>query len=273
MSLLLEEIKTAGYYTGNNTTPNGSEFIDLFIESRNVGAWAPGELEKVVESGLVTLLPANEYLECYKALPESVRAEVEGTWGVAPGNVMVYENESGKHFVIPTIQFGNINFIPQPTRAGLSDESLIFHNSSIPPKHQYLATYFWINNVCDADAMIHFGTHGTQEWLPGKEVGLWRYDYPSIMVNETPVIYPYIMDNVGEGTQAKRRGNAVIIDHLTPPIVESGLYGDLATMRDKIESYQKATRNNDTSMMALYRNSTIELYNNLSLVIASCLNR
>ena len=266
LSLLLDNMKAAGYEAGNNSTPNGSEFIDLFIESRNVGTWAPGELEKVVESGLVTLLPAEEYLKWYNTLPESVRSDVEETWGEAPGDVMIYENDNGSYFVIPTIQFGNINFVPQPTRAKLSDESLIYHNSSIPPTHQYLATYFWINNVYGADAMIHFGTHGTQEWLPGNEVGLWRYDYPSIMVNETPVIYPYIMDNVGEGTQAKRRGNAVIIDHLTPPIVEAGLYGDLATMGDKIESYQEEAGDNETAMMALYRNSTIELYGNLSLV-------
>ncbi len=265
-TLLLNEMMGAGYDLGENTTiPNGSEFIDLFITSRNVGTWAPGELEKVVGSGLVTMLPAEEYLEWYNTLPETVRSEVEGTWGEAPGKVMTYENESGKYFVIPTIQLGNVNFIPQPTRAGLSDESLIYHNSSIPPTHQYLATYFWINNVYDADAMIHFGTHGTQEWLPGNEVGLWRYDYPSIMVAETPVVYPYIMDNVGEGTQAKRRGNAVIIDHLTPPIIEAGLYGDLATMHEKIHNYEDAKGSNDTGMMALYRNSTIQLYENLSL--------
>jgi cobaltochelatase CobN len=227
-------MKAAGYETGSNSTLNGSELIDLFIESRNVGTWAPGELKKVVESGLVILLPEEEYLEWYKTLPENVRSEVEETWGKAPGDVMVYENETGKYFVIPTLQFGNINLIPQPTRAKLSDESLVYHNSSIPPTHQYLATYYWINNVYNADAMIHFGTHGTQEWLPGREVGLWKYDYPSIMVNETPVIYPYIMDNVGEGTQAKRRGNAVIIDHLTPPIVEGGLYGDLRQLQVKM---------------------------------------
>jgi cobaltochelatase CobN len=264
--LLLENMQAAGYDLGNNTIPNGSEFVDLFIESRNVGTWAPGELKKVVESGYVTMLPTEEYLEWYDTLPESVREEVEGTWGEAPGDVMTYENESGKYFVIPTIQLGNINFIPQPMRSKLSDESLIYHNSSIPPTHQYLATYFWINNVYDADAMIHFGTHGTQEWLPGKEVGLWRYDYPSIMVAETPVIYPYIMDNVGEGTQAKRRGNAVIIDHLTPAIVEAGLYGDYSTMHEKIHKYEDAKADNDTDMMALYRNSTIQLYDNLSLV-------
>ena len=107
--------------------------------------------------------------------------------------IMVYENESGKYFVIPTVQLGNVNFIPQPTKAKLSDESLIYHNTSIPPTHQYLATYFWINQVYDADAIIHFGTHGSMEWLPGKEIGLWRYDYPSICADDTPIIYPYIM--------------------------------------------------------------------------------
>jgi cobaltochelatase CobN len=264
-TLLMEAMQDAGYDIGNNTIPNGSEFIDLFITSRNVGTWAPGELEKVIESGYVTLVPVDDYLVYYNELPESVREEVEGTWGEAPGDIMTYENESGDYFVIPTVQYGNINFIPQPTRAGLSDESLIYHNESIPPTHQYLATYFWINNDYDADALIHFGTHGTQEWLPGNEVGLWRYDYPSIMVAETPVVYPYIMDNVGEGTQAKRRGNAVIIDHLTPSIVEAGLYGDLATLHDKIHDYGDAKDDDDADMMARYRNSTIQLYDNLSL--------
>lgn len=264
-TILLDQMRAVGYDIGNDDIPTGGEFIELFITSRNVGTWAPGELEKVVDSGMVTLLPADEYLTWYNTLPASVRSHVESRWGTAPGNVMVYENASGKYFVIPTIQMGNINFIPQPTRSGLSDESIIYHDKELPPTHQYLATYFWINNVYNADAMIHFGTHGTQEWLPGKEVGLWRYDYPSIMVAETPVIYPYIMDNVGEGTQAKRRGNAVIIDHLTPVIVEAGLYGELAEMHDKIHNYKDAKSNSETAMMALYRNSTIELYDSISL--------
>ena len=260
-TLLLDSMNKTGYNIGNCMIPNGSEFIDLFIESRNVGAWAPGEIEKVVNSGNVTLVPVGEYLSWYNTLPDSVRTDVEATWGQAPGDIMVYENQ----FVIPTVQFGNVNFIPQPTRGGLSDESLIYHDKSLPPTHQYLATYFWINKVYDANAMIHFGTHGTQEWLPGKEVGLWRYDYPSIMLDDTPVVYPYIMDNVGEGTQAKRRGNAVIIDHLTPPIMAAGIYGDLTAMHDKIHEYEVAASNNETAKMALYRNSTIEFYENLTM--------
>ncbi|MBN1322955.1 MAG: cobaltochelatase subunit CobN [Methanotrichaceae archaeon] len=260
-TLLLERMRTDGYDIGNGSIPNGSELIDLFIESRNVGTWAPGELEKVVNSGNVTLVSVDDYLFWYNTLPNSTRSDVEATWGKAPGDIMVYEGS----FVIPTVQFGKVNFIPQPSKAWLSDESLIYHNKSIPPTHQYLATYFWINNVYDADAIIHFGTHGTQEWFPGKEVGLSRYDYSAILVNDTPVIYPYIMDNVGEGTQAKRRGNAVIIDHLTPPIIEAGIYGDLAAMHEKIHNYGDAKVANDSAMMALYRNSIIGLYENLSM--------
>lgn len=260
-TLLLEQMREEGYDVGNETIPNGSEFMDLFITSRNVGAWAPGELKKVVDSGMVTLLPAEEYIEWYNTLPESVRAGVEETWGEAPGDIMMYDG----NFVIPTVQIGNVNFIPQPSKAGLSDDSLIYHNTSIPPTHQYLATYYWINHVYDADAIIHFGTHGSQEWLAGKELGISCYDYPALMVEDTPVIYPYIMDNVGEGTQAKRRGNAVMIDHLTPPIVAAGLYDELAEISEKIENYQTSVSENNTGMMELYRNSTIQLYENLSL--------
>uniref|UniRef100_A9A729 Cobaltochelatase n=1 Tax=Methanococcus maripaludis (strain C6 / ATCC BAA-1332) TaxID=444158 RepID=A9A729_METM6 len=264
-TLILEQMQDAGYDIGNDTIPDGDEFIELFIESRNVGSWAPGELEKVVDTGYVTLLPAEEYIEWYNTLPESVRTDIEAMWGEAPGNVMTYENASGTYFVIPTVQMGNVNFIPQPTRAWLSNESITYHDTALPPTHQYLATYFWINRVYDADAMIHFGTHGTQEWLPGNEVGLWRYDYPSLCVDDTPVIYPYIVDNVGEGTQAKRRGNAVIIDHLTPVIVEAGLYGELAEMHDKIHMYKDEINKNNTAMATLYRNTITELYMNISM--------
>ena len=256
-TLLLEAMGAEGYDIGSSEIPNGSEFIDRFIESRNVGSWAPGALEEVVNAGNVTLVPAKEYLLWYNTLPDSVRSDVEMRWGEPPGEIMVYDGK----FVIPTVEFGNVVFVPQPTRGGLSDESAIYHDKTLPPTHQYLAAYFWINNVFDADAMIHFGTHGTQEWLPGNEVGLWQYDYPAIMVADTPVVYPYIMDNVGEGTQAKRRGNAVIIDHLTPPIVAAGIYDELFELHDKIHDYESA----DETMKDLYRSTIIDLYDLLTL--------
>ncbi|ABR55550.1 Cobaltochelatase [Methanococcus vannielii SB] len=256
--LLLENMKNSGYML-DEPIPTGKQIIDMFIESRNVGPWAPGELESVVNSKNAILVPVEEYLNWYDTLPQQVKADIESMWGDAPGNIMVYENS----FVIPVVQSGNLIMLPQPMRGHASDESILYHDKHLPPTHQYLATYFWINNIFDADAIIHFGTHGTQEWLPGKELGLWKYDYPSIMVSDTPVIYPYIMDNVGEGTQAKRRGNAVIIDHLIPAISNAGLYGDLAEIHDRVHLYENAVAQNNTEMAALYRETITEYYKSL----------
>ena len=263
MPLLLSAMKESGYYLGEDELPTtGKEIIEQFIISRNVGTWAPGELEKVVESGYVELVPVDEYLEWYSGtygeVPETVREEVEEWWSSPPGRGMVYNNQ----FVIPLIKFGNVLLVPQPMFCDPSNETMLYHNTSVPVNHQYFAFYLWLDNKFGADAIIHFGTHGTQEWRPGKQVGLSRYDYPPLMVQDMPVIYPYIMDNVGEGTQAKRRGNAVMIDHLTPPIVPSDLYGEFLALTDKMESYENAA---DPALKQSYRNSIIELYDSLNL--------
>ncbi len=258
ISLVLQRMRAEGYDLDSAPLPNGTELIDLFIESRNVGTWAPGELEKLVQSGYVELVPKEQYLQWYNTLPESVRADMESTWGEPPGDVMVY----GDSIVIPRLVFGNVVVMPQPMRATASDEKVLYHSKDVPPTHQYLAAYFWISKGLGADAIVHFGTHGTQEWLPGSEVSLHRYDYPSIMVDDIPVVYPYIMDNVGEGTQAKRRGNAVIIDHLTPPIVVGGLYGELLELNDKIGAYEGAT---DPALKQSYRDAILDLYELLHL--------
>jgi len=262
--LLLSKMNESGYYLGENELPTtGKEIIDLFIASRNVGTWAPEELQKVVESGLVELVSLDDYLEWYNGtygeVPESVRVEIEEWWGAPPGEGgMVYDGQ----FVIPLIKYGNVVLAPQPMIGSQMNEDTLYHNNSVPVGHQYFAFYLWLDNKFDADAIIHFGTHGTQEWRPGKQVGLSRYDYPPLLVQDIPVVYPYIMDNVGEGTQAKRRGNAVMIDHLTPPIVSSGLYDEFLALADKMESYESAT---DPALNQSYRKSIVELYDSLGL--------
>lgn len=262
--LLLSKMNESGYYLGEEELPTtGKEIIDMFIASRNVGTWAPEELQKVVESGHVELVPVDDYLEWYNGtygeVPESVRVEIEEWWGAPPGEGgMVYNNQ----FVIPLLKFGNVVLAPQPMIASQMNEETLYHNTSVPVGHQYFAFYLWLDNVFDADAIIHFGTHGTQEWRPGKQLGLSRYDYPPLLVQDMPVVYPYIMDNVGEGTQAKRRGNAVMIDHLTPPIVSSGLYDEFLALADKMESYESAI---DSALKQSYRTSIVELYDSLGL--------
>jgi len=260
---LLDAMKGEGYDVEGGV-PDEKELLDLMLhQGRNVGTWAPDELERMVESGTVVLLPASEYESWFNELPEDKQQEVIEKWGEPPGEIMVYENETGKYLVIPGVKLGNVLLAPQPTRGWLQDQAVLYHDKELPPHHQYIAFYLWLKKEYGADAIIHFGTHGTQEWLPGKETALSaEEDWPAILIQDLPVVYPYIMDNVGEGTQAKRRGQAVIVDHLTPPIVAGGLYGDLSLLHERIHRYLAAE---NTTLKGEYRETITELYNNLSL--------
>ena len=167
-----------------------------------------------------------------------IKLQVEGIkgWGEAPGEVMVYEND----ILFPSVEFGNILLAPQPPRGWELNEELLHANLSFPPTHQYLAFYHHMRNVFKSDALIHVGRHSTYEFLPRKGVGLTSKDYPYLMIGDIPSIYPYIVDGVGEGIQAKRRGQAIMIDHLTPPLAITKVYDDLLQLRQLIESAESA---------------------------------
>ncbi len=164
--------------------------------------------------------------------------KIEGLrgWGAPPGRVMV----EGERLLVPGLTFGKVFIGPQPPRGWEVDEELLHANTSITPPHQYLAFYHWLRDSFPADAVVHFGRHSTYEFLPGKAVGLTADDYPSLVASDLPGIYPYIVDGVGEGIQAKRRGLAVMVDHLTPPIATTPLYDQLLTLRQVVESFESA---------------------------------
>ena len=163
---------------------------------------------------------------------------VEGIrgWGELPGQVMVHE----QRLLIPGLQFGNIFIGPQPPRGWELNEEILHANLSFPPTHQYLAFYQWLRQEFGADALVHLGRHSTYEFLPHRHVGLGEEDYSLALIGDLPSIYPYIVDGVGEGIQAKRRGFAVIVDHLTPPLDSTELYDRLLELRQLIESYEAA---------------------------------
>lgn len=165
--------------------------------------------------------------------------QIEGIrgWGEVPGKVMVWDNQ----LLIPGVQFGNVFIGPQPPRGWEINEELLHANMSFPPPHQYLAFYHFIQSTFNADAMVHVGRHSTYEFLPKRSAGLGEDDYPTIIAGDVPGLYPYIVDGVGEGIQAKRRGQAVIIDHLTPPLAVTELYDDLLQLRQLIESAEAAS--------------------------------
>ena len=168
--------------------------------------------------------------------------EIEGIrgWGAAPGVVMVWDNE----LLVPSVVFGNVILAPQPPRGWELNEELLHANLSFPPTHQYLAFYYYLKDKFNADGIIHVGRHSTYEFLPRKSVGLSASDYPSLIIEGIPSIYPYIVDGVGEGIQAKRRGQAIMIDHLTPPLATTKLYDNLLELRQLIESAEAASDDN-----------------------------
>lgn len=159
-------------------------------------------------------------------------------WGEAPGNVMVVNRNGEDYFVIPGLTYGNIFIAPEPQRGWESDIENLYHCTAVAPTHQYLAAYYYMQTKYP-NAMIFTGRHATHEWLPGKEILLSATDYGSVVVGDVPQLYFYIVDGLGEAIQAKRRGFAVIISHLTSPMAYTHLYGNLTVAANLIKEYQQ----------------------------------
>ncbi|MCP4989899.1 MAG: cobaltochelatase subunit CobN [Colwellia sp.] len=174
--------------------------------------------------------------------------KIEGIrgWGEVPGKTMVWQNK----ILLPGVQFGNVFLGPQPPRGWELNEELLHANMTFPPPHQYLAFYYHLRDVFKANAIVHLGRHSTYEFLPKRAVGLSASDYPSLIIEGIPSIYPYIVDGVGEGIQAKRRGLSVMLDHLTPPLATTKLYDGLLQLRQLIESAEAAS-NQDIKKKAI----------------------
>lgn len=170
-------------------------------------------------------------------------------WGEAPGSIMTVVRNGKKYFLLPGIRFGKIIIAPEPQRGWEGDYNQLYHNSVVPPHHQYLAFYAYLQTK-GTDAMVHMGRHATHEWLPGKEVLLADNDFPSIVTGSVPQIYYYIMDGVAEGEQAKRRGSAVIIDHLTSPMTFTKLYGGLKQLAILADEYTDANAARKSKIIA-----------------------
>jgi cobaltochelatase CobN len=262
---LLNAMDSDGYNINESIIPNKTGLVDLMLlQGRNIGSWAPGELESLVETGEVELIPEETYISWFNELPEKRRNEVVETWGEAPGELMVYEYSNGsKYIVIPKISMSdNVIVAPQPSRGWMDSYDTLYHDTELPPNHQYIAFYLWLQKEFDADVMVNMGRHGTVEWLPGKEFCLLSDEWPALMVGGIPVVYPYVMDGTGEGMQAKRRGNAVIIDHLIPPVISAGLYGNYSLLNSEIASYQTSVTESESLKQAQFEeivNLTFEL--------------
>ncbi len=249
MRLLLEEMDDANY-TVSSIPENNSALLEMLqSQGINAGSWAPDVLDGMVENreewGL-QLIPMEQYRTWFEEeVPQDLQDQVIEEWGVPwdedlPENksLMIWENESGKYLVIPAVQFDNVWLMPQPARGFLQNDDTLYHSAIVPPPHQYICFYLWLNKEWNPDAIIHLGTHGTHEWLPGQTYGMNRTaEWAPILLQDLPNIYPYIVANVGEGLTAEYRGNALIIDHLTPTLERSGSYGEIANLSQLMQTY------------------------------------
>jgi cobaltochelatase CobN len=229
---LLHALRAAGYDIGGaaRLPADGDALLAELIERCSY------DTELLTEDQLATAaarVPAPVYAEWFASLPERNQQQIGGRWGPPPGESYVHDG----HIALAGLQFGNIFVAIQPPRGYGVDPNLVYHQPDLPPTHNYHALYRWIRDGFRADAMIHVGKHGTLEWLPGKAVGLSETCFPDQLLGDLPLIYPFIVNDPGEGAQAKRRAHAVIVDHLTPPMTTADMYGKLDELARLVDEY------------------------------------
>ncbi|KAF0813313.1 Aerobic cobaltochelatase subunit CobN [Andreprevotia sp. IGB-42] len=177
-----------------------------------------------------------DYLQQLAQLPPEIRAALDARWGKPEDDPALRQ----QRFVIAGWRAGNVFVGIQPSRSRGEDDYASYHDADLIPPHSYLAFYFWLRHVWSIDAAIHLGKHGNLEWLPGKSVALGNACWPDFILGPLPHLYPFIVNDPGEGCQAKRRAQAVIIDHLMPPLTRAENYGPLQDLERQVDEYYEA---------------------------------
>ncbi|CAI3956949.1 Cobalamin biosynthesis protein CobN [Commensalibacter communis] len=192
--------------------------------------------DSLCQKAASVILTIDEYKQLFSELPVAFQDTVLKTWPLIEDDETVQNGcFSLRHFTL-----GNIIIAIQPERATLNNHKTLYHDPDTPPSHGYIATYLWLRQKQKIDAMIHLGTHGTMEWLPGKATALSENCAPAALLRGVPVIYPFIVNNPGEAACAKRRLGAVTIGHLTPPVNKAILSGEAAELERLIDDYAEA---------------------------------
>jgi cobaltochelatase CobN len=230
---ILKHLQSDGY-TLDYLPETGQSLIETILNGlTNDRRWLSNQ---DLAARAVAKIPASQYTAWFKELPVSTQNKMEQAWGKPPGEIFSYNNE----LLIAGLVNGNVYVGLQPPRGFSDDPASIYHSPDLAPPYHYLATYRWIRDVFKADVIMHVGTHGTLEWLPGKSVGLSDACFPDAAISDLPHIYHYIISNPGEGTQAKRRSYSCIIDHLVPVMNNADSYGELAELEVMLHDYYHA---------------------------------
>ncbi|WP_103351970.1 cobaltochelatase subunit CobN [Amycolatopsis sp. CA-128772] len=237
---LLRRMRAVGYDLGPDAfpgvdptgtdQPDGDALIHALIAA---GGQDPEWLTEEQLAGNPIRVPAARYRSWFEALPAELREGVEEHWGPAPGELYVDNGD----IVLASLQSGNVIIMIQPPRGFGENPVAIYHNPDLPPSHHYLAAYRWLEEEFGAHAVVHLGKHGSLEWLPGKTAGLSASCAPDAVLGNLPLVYPFLINDPGEGAQAKRRAHATIVDHLIPPMARAESYGDMARLEQLLDEH------------------------------------
>ena len=254
----LKNLKKAGYNTGK--LPKNSLELEAQIQAKaaTFNPYAKGNIQKFVNDSSTLLVPVKDYLNWVKdAMPVDLYAEVEKRYGKAPGPYMSINKNGVDNIALASLRYGNIVLMPQSLPGYGSDTNKLIHGAKQAPPHPYIATYLWAKYGYETDAIMHFGTHGSFEFTPWKQIALSSYDWADVLIGDMPHFYIYTINNIGEAIIAKRRGYAALVSHLTPPFMSSDLYEDLAKIHDKIHVFTNPETN--TLLRKQYEDSIIAL--------------
>ncbi|MBD2035134.1 cobaltochelatase subunit CobN [Leptolyngbya sp. FACHB-321] len=239
---ILKALQSAGY-TISELPETSDDLMQL------LAAGITNDPESLDLRSVNQALPLKDYQAHFQTLPLPVQTGIQNRWGKP------LETDA---FPIAGIQFGNVFVGIQPARGYDRDPTLNYHAPDLEPTHSYLAFYHWVNAHFGANAVVHVGKHGNLEWLPGKSVALSENCYPEAVFGAMPHFYPFIVNDPGEGSQAKRRSQAVILDHLTPPMTRAELYGSLHQLEGLIDEYYEA-QTLDPARVSLIRDRLMQL--------------
>jgi cobaltochelatase CobN len=235
---LLRAMRDRGYRIGDLPgvdAADGDALIHSLIER---GGQDRDWLTAAQLAGNPIRVPAAQYRAWFETLPGALTERVVAHWGPAPGELFVDRtHDPDGEIVIAALRAGNVVLMVQPPRGFGENPVAIYHDPDLPPSHHYLAAYHWLDAGFGAHAVVHLGKHGNLEWLPGKTLGMSAACGPDAALGDLPLIYPFLVNDPGEGTQAKRRAHAVVVDHLIPPMARAETYGDIARLEQLLDEH------------------------------------